>query len=285
MVRTADIATGDTRLVVDLHIPDYGGDSCGTSGQVEWSPDGTSLLVDYSDYSASDSPLVIRTVRVDGSADRTLLRLPRSFGFPQAGTARWLPDGHVMLAYWTGTAGFVVEQGDPMQPWPGTSKEFPLPESPHLFYPTISPDGDLVAIATMGESPPAGCSAAQACTGGVVVVDTADGSSRTVTNRISEGPLAFSPDGKQIAFVGYDSEVGYPATLVVAAADGSGEQVIAGVKGDNVAWSPDSQSVVVAGFAIDRVDLAHGTIQALVKRPNGPMLPSFAADWGPITVP
>src|SRR5262249_9544248 len=42
-VRVAELATGVVRVVANLQIPPYSGDSCGTSGSVLWSRDGTSL--------------------------------------------------------------------------------------------------------------------------------------------------------------------------------------------------------------------------------------------------
>jgi serine/threonine protein kinase len=76
-------------------------------------------------------------------------------------------------------------------------------------------------------------------------------------------PLAFSPDGKQFAFVRGSSRLG-ANTLLVAAADGTGERSVAVRKNplsyplSNVAWSPDGATLALPA----RVD-AQGRMQIL----------------------
>ena len=74
-------------------------------------------------------------------------------------------------------------------------------------------------------------------------------------------PLAFSPDGKQFAFVRGSSRLG-ANTLLVASIDGSGERAVAVRKNplsyplSNVAWSPDGSTLALPS----RVD-AQGRMQ------------------------
>jgi hypothetical protein len=283
-VKVADVAAGTIGVVADLHLgPYHTGDSCGTFAKVGWSADGTSLLLQYGGSYGAE--FVVRVLRVDGSGDRILFEQPQVPGGTQSLVARWLPNGEVMIAYSASDSegDIVVQRGDPWGSWPPPPMHVRRPNFPHVWSPSISPTGDRIALEVMGDIPTDGCSAATACTGGVVMVELPDGSARTVSTHRPEGPVTFSPDGSQVASVEYDYSLGYPAILVLTKVDGSGERIIHGMKGGNSpSWSPDGRSVVVGGFAVRRADLDSGAVKELVPQPSGgtEVPAEFAPDWG-----
>ena len=286
MVKVADVTARTIDVVADLHLGPYQtGDSCGTFEKVGWSPDGTSLLLQYGGSYGAD--IVVRVLRVDGSGDRIVFEQPQLPGVNWSLAARWLLDGEVMIAYLASDAegDIAVQRGDPWGSWPPLAISVHRPDFPHVYSPSISPTGGAIAFAVTGDIPADGCSAAARCTGGIVMVEVADGSAHTISTHRSEGPVAFSPDGSELAFVEYDYTLTYPATLVVAAVDGSGERIIDGMAAGNTAsWSPDARSVVVGGFALRRADLDSGGVVELVPQPSGTEgPPEFAPDWRPKT--
>jgi Tol biopolymer transport system component len=115
------------------------------------------------------------------------------------------------------------------------------------------------------------------------MVDVADGSARTISTHRPEGPVTFSADGSQVAFVDYDYDLTYPAILVVTSVDGSAEHVIPGMAAGNTAsWAPDGRAIVVGGFAVRRADLDSGAVMELVPQPSGTEgVPQFAPEWRP----
>ena len=269
MVKVADVAAGTIDVVADLGLgPYHVGDDCATFEKIGWSPDGTSLLLQYGGSYGAD--FVVRVVRLDGSADRTLFEQPQLPGVGSSLAARWLPDGQVMIAdVASDTEGdLVVQRGDPWGSWPPPPTSIHRPDFPHVSAPSISPTGDRIALTVMGEIPAEGCSTAAACTGGIVIVEIADGSAHTISTHRPDGPSTFSPDGSQVAFVEYDYDLTYPAILVVSKVDGSGERIIEGMEaGDTASWSPDGRSVVVGGFAVRRADVDSGAVVELVPNP------------------
>lgn len=90
-------------------------------------------------------------------------------------------------------------------------------------------------------------------------------------------PITFSPDGKEIAFVRYDSD-NSSTTLVVASADGNDERIV--LKRDGTqslssgsAWSPDGRMIAFGSSEVDEdqggdiqlsaLDLSSGSVIAI----------------------
>lgn len=277
-LRVAGLDTGTTMDVADLGIPESGGDSCGTSGEVlGWSPDQRSLLVRYT--GGFDEPVYVDAWRVDGSDHRTL-----ATGHAASITAAWLPDGAVLVAsigsFDDRDSPITVERHELWGTDPPATRTLPRPDVPHLFSPSISPSGDRIALSWLGELETDG-SATSSTPGGIIVVDVSDGQDVRISDRRSYGSIRFSSDGERVAFVEYDHDLTYPAILVVAAVDGSGEQVVDGVSGEHVAWGESDEMLVVGGFSLDRVDLSTGDVAVLVPQPGGQSPP----DLVPAVVP
>ena len=79
------------------------------------------------------------------------------------------------------------------------------------------------------------------------------------------GPVTFSPDGRQFAFVRVDLSQG-EATLIRANSDGSGEQKLALrkrpalINPESVAWSPEGEVIAFGTMNID----ANGSYNSVV---------------------
>ena len=141
----------------------------------------------------------------------------------------------------------------PVHPFNLSSLTF-SPDSNYLYYTSAGPDSGnifyswLYAIPTMG------------------------GQSRKIVFDV-DTPIAFSPDGSQIAF-----GRGVPGErqnhVIVAAADGSGARKLAAFPSDNVAravWSPDGRKIITlamdpsAGWdvALMEIDVASGSTRRI----------------------
>jgi serine/threonine protein kinase/tricorn protease-like protein len=108
---------------------------------------------------------------------------------------------------------------------------------------TFSPDGNLIYYTVEGKDNPRGT---------LYQIPVLGGTPRKVLTRI-DGPVTFSPDGKQIAFMRHDSGEGLDL-LMIANVDGSQERVLAKRTGesswfamDGPAWSPDGKVIALAG--------------------------------------
>ncbi|HUI84483.1 MAG TPA: protein kinase [Candidatus Binatia bacterium] len=108
---------------------------------------------------------------------------------------------------------------------------------------TFSPDGNYILYvrsATAFES------------GTLYQLPTLGGPSRKLAERL-DSPVAFSPEGKRLAFV--RNNPGSETALVVMQADGSGERQLAARKipdpfsAAGVSWSPDGSSIAIGAYS------------------------------------
>jgi len=260
VLRVATAATGEVRAVKDLHIDVPLFDSCGIGARVlSWSPDARSLLVE------GLGPIGV--VRSDGSKDRVLVDHTPSAG-PGWAAARWLPDDEVIVVEDSeGSKDIRIRRGDPWGRWPPSARSIPAPTGTNLSGGTISPLGDRLAAWTWGPGASPG-------KGSVVVVDLANGASRSISGDQPAGDLVFSRDGTQVAYY-CEGRNG----LVVAPVSGAGDRTYDAIYSSrDVAWSLDDQSIVVGSNPPSRVDLATGAVTPLGDGSSESVVPSL--DWG-----
>jgi WD40 repeat protein len=277
-VRVADITTGQVRTVAELHVPPFTGDDCDTSGRVDWSPDGTTLLVTFNDFTSATARSVVSVVQVDTAAQATLFDEQHSPLDSSVG-ARWLDDGEVMIAEATTDGRLMVEHGEPGS-WPPALQTLAIPKEPSVGRPAIAPDGDHVAIAVYGPPPPPPANldpSANGSTpdGAILMVDVASGHTDTV-DQYAAGNVSFAADSTGIAFIGASGLLVVPV--------GSTEPLItpsftAPLGGLDVSWSPDGLSIATSNPFVQHIDLATGIVHELiVPRTNGG---DWVTEWQP----
>jgi WD40 repeat protein len=273
-VRVADVATGQVRTVAELHIPAFTGDSCGTSGVVSWSPDGTALLVTSVDFAASGRRSV-SVLRVDQPGQATLYE-QQAADTANVG-ARWLNNGDVMIVAVATSGNITVQRANPWGAWPPQPQTLAIPPQPHIGEPAISPAGDHIAIPVYGPPPPAPTPGdhtpgSGVPSGAVMTVDVATGRTDTIA-RYAADVVVFSPDGRHLGFVGADSE------LVVVPVGSTAPSFTASFTALAVSWSPDGLSVApVHGGTILRLDLATGNVHDLTGSHAGG---DWVTEWEP----
>jgi Tol biopolymer transport system component len=212
-----------------------------------WSPDGRTiffygLVSDSVDYELleglSSVPAEggeVTTVSID--SDPVLIPVPPGTGVEVS------PDGETIVL-----SGFLrsetpqvniwtipVEGGEPTQ----------LTSSPTQDrYPCWSPDGRSVAFIRLG-----GDCAGGVCGGNIFVVPREGGAARQLTTEahaVNYGKIAYSPDGKSIAYFARDTSIS------VIPAEGGDPQVVVrkGVEFDHhseLSWSPDGRRIAYSG--------------------------------------
>jgi Tol biopolymer transport system component len=197
-------------------------------GEAAWSPDGRKIaFLRHGEGTGAD----VFVMNADGSEQRNLTRKPGN----ETGPA-WSPDGRAILFS-------AVPPGQPL--WVGGSRSASGPyrdvyvmnadgsDQRNLTHTTeaedyaaaYAPDGRTIAFAAYDGSSTR------------IFVINADGSGkRALTPEITETNLAWSPDGRKIAF--------FDAGISVVNADGSGLRRLAqNVALFDVSWSPDGRKI------------------------------------------
>lgn len=139
---------------------------------------------------------------------------------------------------------------------------------------TFTPDGSSIYYGEKSSELPAGA---------IYQISTLGGSPRKIIEDMDAQP-AFSPDGKQMAFLRLRFPTAEETALIVANADGSGERTLARCRAPErfapvffagVSWSPDG-SILAA--AVNNADSGVGRIVA-VDGKSGAMRPFSTASW------
>jgi len=136
----------------------------------------------------------------------------------------------------------------------------PPAEDHHFFGLTFSPDGNYILYvqSVTGYGP-----------GTLYATPTLGGQSRQLVDRVSS-PVAFSPGGRELAFV--RNNPGSETSLVVTESDGTGERQLSTRKIPNpfseqgISWSPDGKTIAIGAYSggecyVVTVQLANGAVK------------------------
>jgi serine/threonine protein kinase len=142
---------------------------------------------------------------------------------------------------------------------------------------TFSPDGNFVYYTWGPQSEP---------NGALYIVPTLGGTPHKVLSDIS-GPISFSPDGKQFAFIRESGKEGLSSIVIANTADGSIDRTLLSRKiGDTwfgnygVSWSADGKLIATPVLAIDK-DGYHETIGIVDMAGNlTTLIPKLAGQVG-----
>ncbi len=265
---TAEGTGAALRVTYDLVVANADGSdprairACGKEGcdayDLAWSPDGARLAWTAEERVGGGFVLTLEAYDMQ-TAETTELCDSRTCGYP--GQLAWAPDGTSIAFSEAGSGrlpGFVLQTGPirvadvrtgevkaltPDHPPCGPTSEGCVIDSA----PVWSPDGSSIAFVrtTSGGQPGA--------TTDVMVMDTDGSNERALSecasnDQCQQGPLAWSPDGSQIAFFArYHPE----AMSLVRPATGEVRQVPlpsdVGESAYSLLWSPDGKQVAFLG--------------------------------------
>ena len=276
-VQIADVTTGEITTVADLGLPAYSGDDCGTLGNVvDWAPDDSAVLVS-APTAAFDGTQTIAAFRVDGSRAHTLWQHTAQGFDPTHVAARWLADGTVTIVS-AATGDLTVEHGDPWNAFPADTRVLPRPTPDDVESMSISPDGQLTAIAHLSSDHGV---RTPTSTASVLVMDNELGTARTVSEHEATTDISFAPDGHHVTF-GTWVTLGNPKQLVITATDGSGEQTLPNLSDYvmHASWSTDGTAVLAGARSLQRFDLTDGSTTTLIA-PDPPPDPTDTANDQP----
>jgi dipeptidyl aminopeptidase/acylaminoacyl peptidase len=236
--------TGDTVRIFNVPVP---------RPQLRWSPDGTMLSV----LGFAGTRPQVFAIPVAGGAPKSLTAAPEGVS-----AYEWSPDGK-SLAYLTRDPmsadeerqrqdrSFVIRADAPDRPTRLMVQKLDSTEAPMTLTPPMhyvdgfswSPDGHEIAYSA---APRSGFSAPYETR--VYAVAVQGGNPRTIVDRkgINQGP-AFSPDGRQIAFISTNgrTDIMSSRSLTVVAAAGGAPQmfVMDDAWVNEFVWSRDSRSI------------------------------------------
>jgi Tol biopolymer transport system component len=149
-------------------------------------------------------------------------RVPPPFGFARNGTFAWVADGQIVTTDLGSTTPRQLTTGDPT-----------------FNRPVFSRDGTKLAYERFTDADQ---------TSADVIVAAADGSNPKVIDEGAIGIMAWSPDGRSLAYmVKAQGPSKYQMQLALTAIDGSSRTVIDSLPGDawGPVWSPDSKRLLV----------------------------------------
>jgi Tol biopolymer transport system component/DNA-binding winged helix-turn-helix (wHTH) protein len=282
----------------------------GYVSNVRFSPDGRKLRFDLGDVAKSSSS--IWEVARDGSGLRPLL--PGWSSVPQECCGNWTPDGRYFLFQSFRDGRFSVWALAETSSWLGGSpKPVQLTNGPLDFeFPVVSKDGKRIFV--VGSQPRCelvhydGESAFESYLGGSSIRDLAfspdgkwmayvtvpegqlwrsrvDGSERLqlTPEGMSGGLPRWSPDGKQIVFMGTNFTTDWRAYLISSDGTGLRELVPGAESGYDPTWSADGKSIAL-GFAIHGATPSGIVIYDLETKKISPLRDSqhlFSPRWSP----
>lgn len=217
----------------------------------DWSPDGSHIAHDArGEPGSSDFRVVIR------SHDGNPIRNFRLEG--RADIVRWAPDGRSVLLYaWDreerpGLRSLDLESGRLRTirqfdgEWQAMGGHFAVsPDAKNLYYRLLGA-GAEVRIPTRGS---------------IIRRNLETGEERVVLAVRSGGSLAFSPDGEQLAFVDYDTDLASYVIRIKPASGTAAHVIFRQEEGEIIEglnWMPDGRSLLfLGGTAGGRYELLH----------------------------